>query len=240
MYQTGATVIGAGLLDFAFNSRRTQRIGNRHSVWSPHGVYPCQGQDQWVSIAARDQGDWQALCQAMGMPELTSDPRFSDPLERWKHQEELDAIIAVWTSVRTSFQVMETLQDAGAPAGAVLTAKQVLTDPQHLDRGFFETVYNPPEAGLRPKGYVGRGWRFSKSEAAIRGPGPRLGEANVYVLGELLGVDDDSLKRFAEDWTIGNLPEGGRAPGTVSLDEQVELGWIAEYDADYLDRLPPV
>jgi hypothetical protein len=67
-----------------------------------------------------------------------------------------------------------------------------------------------------------------------------LGEANEYVLGELLGVDGDSMKRFALDWTIGNLPEGGGAPSTVPLDEQVELGWIAEYDADYLDLLPPV
>jgi len=240
MYQTGATVIGTGLLDFAFNGRRTQRIGNRHPVWSPHGVYPCQGHDQWVAIAARDDGEWQAVCQAMGMPELTSDPRFADPIDRRQHQEELDAVISVWTSARTSFQVMKTLQGAGAPAGAVLTAKQVLTDPQHLERGFFETVHNPPEAGLRDKGYVGRGWRFSKSEAAIRGPAPGLGEANHYVLGELLGVDEDSLKRFAEDGTIGNLPEGGGAPGTVPLDEQVELGWIAQFDADYLDLLPPV
>ncbi|MDP7588412.1 MAG: CoA transferase [SAR202 cluster bacterium] len=240
MYQTGATVIGTGLLDYAFNGRRTLRIGNRHPVWSPHGVYPCEGQDQWVAIAARDESDWQAVCQAMGKPELTFDPRFGEPITRRQNQEELDAVISAWTSARTSFQVMETLQQAGAPAGAVLTAKQVLIDPQHLDRGFFETVHNPPESGLRDKGYVGRGWRFSKNEATIRGPAPLLGEANDYVLGELLGVDDDSLKRFAADWTIGNLPEGGSAPGTVPLDEQVELGWIAEYDADYLDLLPPV
>jgi len=240
MYQTGATVIGTGLLDYAFNGRRTLRIGNRHPVWSPHGVYPCEGQDQWVAIAARDESDWQAVCQAMGKPELTFDPRFGEPITRRQNQEELDAVISAWTSARTSFQVMETLQQAGAPAGAVLTAKQVLIDPQHLDRGFFETVHNPPESGLRDKGYVGRGWRFSKNEATIRGPAPLLGEANDYVLGELLGVDDDSLKRFAADWTIGNLPEGGSAPETVPLDEQVELGWIAEYDADYLDLLPPV
>ena len=238
MYQTGTTVVGAGLLDYTFNGRRTQRIGNRHPVWSPHGVYPCQGLDQWVAIAARDESDWQAVCQAMGRPELTTDPRFADPIDRRKHQEELDEIISAWTLTRTSYQAMNALQDAGAPAGAVLTAKQALTDPQYLDRGFFETVHNPPEAGLRPKGYVGRGWRFSKSEAAIRGPAPRLGEANGYVLEELLGVDEASLKQFAEDWTIGNLPEGGGAPGTVDLDEQVELGWIAEYDPDYLDRLP--
>tara|TARA_Y100000588_G_scaffold42833_1_gene40816 strand:- start:421 stop:828 length:408 start_codon:yes stop_codon:yes gene_type:complete len=135
---------------------------------------------------------------------------------------------------------MNSLQMAGLPAGSVLTAKQVLVDPQYLNRGFFETVHNPPEIGLRSKGYVGRGWRFSKSEAGIKGPAPRLGEANEYVLGELLGVDQARLNVFAKDWTIGNLPEGGGAPGSVPLDEQVEIGSIVAYDPDYLSILPPV
>ena len=240
MYQTGTTVIGAGLLDYVFNSRRTQRIGNRHPFLSPHGVYPCKGIDQWVAIAARDDVDWEAICQAIGQPELIIDPRFSDPLTRRQNQEQLDEIISVWTSERTSYGVMETLQIAGLPAGAVLTAKQALTDPQFLDRGFFETVHNPPEVGLRPKGYVGRGWKFSKSEAEIKAPAPQLGEANEYVLGELLGVDQSRIQSFAEDWIIGNLPDGGGAPGQVKLDEQVEIGSIVAYDPDYLELLPPV
>ena len=240
MYQTGTTVIGAGLLDYAFNDRRTQRIGNRHPFWSPHGVYPCQGIDQWVAIAARNDVDWEAICQAIGQPELITDPRFADPIDRRQNQEQLDEIISAWTTEMTSYGVMETLQAAGLPAGAVLTAKQALSDPQYLDRGFFETVHNPPEVGLRPKGYVGRGWKFSKSEAEIRGPAPQLGEANEYVLGELLGVDQSRMQAFAEDWTIGNLPEGGGAPGQVHLDEQVEIGSIVAYDADYLELLPPV
>ena len=240
MYQTGTTVIGAGLLDFTFNGRRTQRIGNRHPVWSPHGVYPCQGHDQWVAIAVRDEDGWQALCQAIGKPDLASDPRFSDPIDRLQNQEPLGEIIASWTSDRTSYQVMDLLQGAGVPAGAVLTSKQALTDPQYLSRGFFETVHNPPEVELSSKGYVGRGWKFSKSQAEIKGPAPLLGEANDYILGELLGIDPARLKAFAEDWTIGNRPEGGGPPGAVPLDEQVELGWIAEYDPGYLDHLPPV
>jgi len=87
---------------------------------------------------------------------------------------------------------------------------------------------------------VGRGWKFSRSEAEIRGPAPRLGEANNYVLAELLGFDPARLEAFEEGGTIGSRPEGGGAPGAVSLDEQVELGWIAKYDAGYLDQLPPV
>ncbi|PKB72456.1 MAG: hypothetical protein BZY87_00485 [SAR202 cluster bacterium Io17-Chloro-G6] len=240
MYQTGTTVVGAGVLDFTFNGRRTQRIGNRHPVWSPHGVYPCQGQDQWVAIAVRSQDEWLGLCRAIGQPDLASDPPFLDPIDRRQNQEELDAIIASWASDRTSYQVMHSLQGAGVPAGPVLTSKQALSDPQYLARGFFETVHNPPEVDLRPKGYVGRGWKFSQSEAEIRGPAPRLGEANDYVLAELLGFNAARLKAFSEEWTIGRRPEGGGAPGAVPLQEQVELGWIAEYDAGYLDELPPV
>lgn len=238
MYQTGTSVIGTGLLDFTFNGRRTLRIGNRHPVWSPHGVYPCQGHDQWAAIAVRNHDDWLALCQAMGNPTLATDTRFADPIDRRQHQEELDEIIAAWTSVRTSYQVTALLQEAGVPAGAVLTAKQVLTDPQHLERGYFETVYNPPEVGLRPKGYVGRGWKFSKSEASVKGPAPQLGEANDYALRELLGIEQARLLTLAADWTIGNTPEGGKAPGSVPLDEQVELGSITAYDTNYLEELP--
>ena len=215
MYEPGTTVIGTGVLDYTFNGRRTQRIGNRHPFWSPHGVYPCQGHDQWVAIAVRDQGEWLALCRAMGNPDTASDPSFSDPIERRWNQEELDKIIASWTSARTSYQVMESLQGAGVPAGPVLTSKQALTDPQYLARGFFETVHNPPEVDLRPKGYVGRGWKFSESEASIKGPAPKLGEANDYVLAELLGMDPVRLKAFEDEWTLGRSRAGGVATGSV-------------------------
>ena len=88
-------------------------------------------------------------------------------------------------------------------------------------------------------GGVVRGWKFSKSEAGIKGPAPQLGEGNEYILKELLGVEQDRIDAFAAEWIIGNTPEGSGAPGTVSLDEQVELGWIAEFDPGFLDRLPP-
>lgn len=238
MYQNGTTVIGSGLLDYVYNGRRTRRIGNRHLAWSPHGVYRCQGHDQWVAIAAKDDRDWTAICGTLGQPGLLTDPRFADPIDRRRHQEELDEIISLWTGQRTSYQVMKTFQEAGVPAGAVLNAKQALSDPQFLDRGFFEFVENPPDVGLRPKGYVGRAWKFSESETRIKGPAPRLGEANDYVLGDLLGIDKERLQRLADDWVIGNTPEGGVAPSQVSLEEQVELGWIAEVTANYMDTLP--
>ena len=65
MYQTAVSFFGEGLLDFSCNGRRTRRMGNRHESLSPHGCYPCRGHDRWVTLAVRDDQDWQAFCNAV-------------------------------------------------------------------------------------------------------------------------------------------------------------------------------
>jgi crotonobetainyl-CoA:carnitine CoA-transferase CaiB-like acyl-CoA transferase len=102
MYQVGASFMGEGILDYAFNGRRTRRLGNLHEYMSPHGCYPCKGQDEWVVLSVRDDADWQSFCQVLGDPDLVSHPQFADPAVRYQHQDELDAIIARWTAVRGS------------------------------------------------------------------------------------------------------------------------------------------
>ena len=230
MYQAGASFIGEGLLAYAFNGQRAQRIGNRHTAMAPHGCYPCLGEDQWVTIAVRDNADWLAFCHAIGAPELAADPRLATASQRLMEQDELDSIVSGWTGERTSYQVMETLQGAGVPAGPVLTAGQALADPHFRHRGFFEKVTHPAETGLGEKEYIGRGWKFSGSQAGITGPAPLLGEANGYALREILGLTPERMDALADQSIIGVEPIGGRPSAQVPLETQVELGWVAAYD----------
>ena len=233
MYQAGAAFIGEGLLAYSFNGERARRIGNRHSSMAPHGCYPCLGDDQWVTIAVRDDEDWTAFCAAIEQPELATSARFATAPQRLQHQDELDGMVAAWTGRRTSYQAMETLQAAGVPAGPVLTAGQALRDPHFRQRGFFERVIHPEETGIGSREYIGRGWKFSASTAEIAGPAPLLGEANGYALQELLGLPQSRLDTLAEAEVIGTEPIGGRPPSQVPLETQVELGWIAGYVTDY-------
>ena len=200
---------------------------------TPHGCYPCLGEDQWVTIAVRDDEDWKAFCVAMGQPELATIARFATAPQRLQNQDEIDGIVAGWTGVRSSYDVMELLQGAGVPAGPVLTAAQALTDPHFRHRGFFEKVSHPEETGLGSRDYIGRGWKFSESTAKIAGTAPLLGEANDYALHELLGLPQSRLDALAEAEIIGTEPIGGRVPSQVPLETQVELGWIAGYVSDY-------
>ena len=233
MYQSGASFIGAGLLAFSYNGDRILRMGNRHPSMAPHGCYPCQGEDQWVTIAVRDDEDWQMFCEAIGRPDLRASASFSTGPQRLRNQDELDGIVSSWTSERKSYEVMEVLQGAGVPAGPVLTAGQTLKDPHFRHRGFFERATHPEETGLGDKDYVGRGWKFSDSKAEIAGPAPLLGEANGYVLSRLLGLPQSRVDGLTEDEVIGTKPIGGRAPSQVPLETQAELGWIAGYVSEF-------
>ena len=237
MYQVGVSFLGEGLLEYAFGGQRSRRMGNRHLHMSPHGCYPCRGKDQWVSLAVRDDAGWRALCRAMAQPSLADDPRFADPLVRHRRQDELDAIVARWTSTQSQYQVMETLQAQGVPAGPVLNARQLLADPQFRDRGYFEGVEHPPETGLGGREYVSRGWRLSDNAIRIRGPAPRLGEANDYTLRQVLGLGQAEIDELRREGVIGESLVGGGPAATVPLQRQVELGWIVEWDQDYQDFL---
>jgi crotonobetainyl-CoA:carnitine CoA-transferase CaiB-like acyl-CoA transferase len=233
MYQVGVSFVGEGVLDYAFNERRTRRMGNRHESMAPHGCYPCVGDDEWVAIAVRNDSDWAAMCQAMESPSLAVDTRFAHAKSRLQRQEKLDAIVSEWTATQDQYQVMDRLQGVGVPAGPVLNARGLLTDPHIRERRLFEPADHPEVTGLGRREYLGRGWKLSGSEVKVRGPAPILGEGNEYVLGEVMGLGADEIQALRDEGAIGEHPIGATTPGAVSLERQVELGWTVSYDPEF-------
>ena len=239
MYQAGASFVGEGLLDFAYNGRRTQRMGNRHDFMAPHGCYPCKGSDEWVALAVRDDAEWEAFCLILEQEEecrTVREEKFAAPLGRLQHQDELDQVVSRWTSTQDPYRVMETLQAAGIPAGPVLNARGLLADPQLRARGFFESVDHPAATGLGRREYIGRGWRLSHNDLAINEPAPLLGEHNQYVLGEVLGLSANKIEALSLAGLIGDSPVDGQPPAAVPLERQVELGWIVDRDKGFRPR----
>ena len=145
-------------------------MGNRHESMAPHGCYPCVGDDEWVAIAVRTDSDWAAMCQAMENPSLAVDTRFADAKSRLQRQRELEAIVSAWTAAQDQYQVMERLQGVGVPAGPVLNARGLLTDPHIRERRLFEPADHPKVTGLGRREYLGRGWKLSGSEVKVRVP----------------------------------------------------------------------
>ena len=196
-------LIGEVVVAFSLNELEPSRRGNHHSSMAPHGCYRCAGEDEWITIACRNDSEFAALCSALELPGLVRDPRFADVVSRYRNQNELDGIIVAWTVGRTKEDSAESLQSAGVPAMPVLSVPEVLADPHLCDRGFFEPVSHPV-AGVWD--IEGPHWRMSESPAHIRLPAPTFAEHNRYVFGELLGLSEEEIAQLEAEGIIGTMP----------------------------------
>lgn len=196
-------LLGEFIMDYTMNRRATRAVGNRHPFMAPHGCYRCRGEDSWVVIAIASDDEWRSLCRVMGDPPWTRDERFSDILGRWQNQGELDRLIEQWTSHHDHCELMQSLQQAGVKAGAVLNVAELVEDPHLGERGFFEPLSHP-EAGTHL--YPGVSWKMSRTPGSFRLPAPCFGEHNEYVFGQLLGLSADEILRLAEEGVIATEP----------------------------------
>ena len=203
------SMIGEVVLDYTVNRRVARPRANRDSSMAPHGVYRCRGEDAWLAIAVEDDGQWAALCRAIGRPELGSDERYATLGDRWRHLEEVDTLLGEWAAGQDKRDAMELLQRSGVPAGAVLNGRELLNDPNLRERGFYRAVVHPV-GGLQQQ----RSWPFRLSEtpAEIRAPAPCLGEHSREVLAGLLDYSEDEIDRLEAAGVIGYAPAGAAEP----------------------------
>ncbi|GAB4333960.1 MAG: CoA transferase [Dehalococcoidia bacterium] len=205
-------VLGDAYLDYAMNGRERRRCGNDHPWMAPHDVFPCRGEDAWVAIAVEDDRQWRALCRVIGQPGLADDPRFATREARHAHRADLRPAIAAWTVARTHYEAMHALQAAGVPAGAVLNAVELLSDPHVAARHGFEYVDVP---GVGPTPYPRVAFILDETPVPIEKPAPGFAQHNDEVYRELLGLAEEQLAALESRGIIARVPlgEGAQAGG---------------------------
>jgi len=197
--------LGDAIVEYTMNKQVRPRYGNHHPFWAPQGFYRCKGDDKWVGITVKSDGEWQAFCQAIGRPALVEDERFADTMNRWQNQDELDVMIEEWTVEHEKYEVMNILQKAGVAAAPVMDGIDHLNDPHLNERGTFQKV-DREVTGTHRLPIPTSPMRFSKCPISIRRPAPTLGEHNEYVYGELLGMSKGEVQALYDEQIICKLP----------------------------------
>jgi len=203
--EAAGTLHGAASLDFTVNGRPARRDGMPNSnrcqspAMAPHGIWACDGDDQWVAIAVRNDGDWERLAEALGEP-WAADERWVRLAGRLAHEGELERLIGEWTAHRDKHEVAELLVAAGVPAAPVLRpSERIDSDPRTSDWGMWVTVPHSEVGDTRVEGLP---VRLSETDWAIGRAAPCLGEDNQYVLGEVLGHSDTEIAQLEADGVI--------------------------------------
>jgi len=180
--------ISPAVLDYFANGRIAVRCGNRSAYASPHGVFPCRGQDSWCAIAVFHDSEWQGLCGSMGHPAWSKEPRFATLASRKEHEDDLERLISPWTMSFERDNLVDLLQAAGVPSGPVYDASDLVDGDPHLrERRCFARLTHPT---IGECNHPTPPARLSATPAQVR-TSPCLGEHNEYVLTEMLGISDD-------------------------------------------------
>lgn len=197
-------VLGDAYIDYAMNGRERRRVGNEHSAMEPHNMFRSRGEDAWVAIAVEDDGQWVALVNVIGQPELAA--RYPSVGDRRAARDEIAAAITAWTATRSHYEAQEALQAAGIASGAVLNPVELLSDPHIRAYDGFEYVETP---GVGPTPYPRVAFRLSETPVPVSGPAPGFGEANDYVLGQIIGLAAAEIADLRQSAVVTDEPTGG-------------------------------
>ena len=165
--------------------------GNNHPTVVPMGMFPTA--DGHVNVAP--MGRWEAFADALGAPELATDPRFVDRDVRTAYRSELDEIIQSRMATATTAEWVERLNAAGCPCGPVLAVDETFADAQVEHLNVFSMVPDPDGGEIA---VLRLPLTFSETPAAV-GAGPvRPNRDTREILAEL-GYDEAEIETLVVD-----------------------------------------
>ncbi len=171
-----------------------ERSGGKLPGIAPSNGYPTRDGREIV-IGANQDTVFQRLCQAMGEPELASDPAYADHRARGRNQDQLDQLIGEWTGRHDAQALVDRLAAAGVPAGLAYRAPDMMTDPHFQAR---ESITRVPDPRLGETAMQNVFPRLSLSPGGIEHTGPALGAHTAEVLRDWIGLEESAIERLRQ------------------------------------------
>ena len=198
---TTVALLGAQWMQFDQLGEDLPRIGNRDPNMCPHGVFPSQGDDQWVAIAMESDGQWPAFATAIRRPDWAEQSELQSLSGRQACEDEIEAAIAQWTGELSKWDAAEQMQAVGIAANAVEDLRDMMDIDEHF-RDHYQRVEQPSHPGFgiwvdRPP------WEFAHLEPRVIERSPMLGEHNEEVLSGLLDKSQDEIAELVAAGVVG-------------------------------------
>ena len=187
-------------LDYFVRGVVRGRFGSGHARLHPYDVH--RARDGWVVVAAPTPEAWNQLKAVIGF----GDPAFDDRDYRLAHREPVDRSIAEFCASRTRQELEEIGRRHDVAITRVFDIADAAADPHFRERGMF-VEWEDPVAG-RMKG-AGVAPKFSETPGGVWRGAPWLGQDNLPVFGELLGLPKVKMDQLKAAGVIGERPPSG-------------------------------
>lgn len=175
MLEASISAMGWAVSNYLGGGVLPRPMGNDNFTAAPSGTFSAR--DGWLNIAANRQTQFESLCEAVGRPDLVTDPRFATREARKEHREELSVELNRALVSRTAVEWEEILAERGVPAARILSVPEALELPQVTGRGFVHELEFPGRSD-RTLTVIGNGVVLNGTSLEPRSRPPLLGEHN--------------------------------------------------------------
>ena len=198
MLEAVLATMGWVVSNYLIAGKEPQPFGNENVTASPSGTF--QTSDGLINIAANKQEQFEAVCRVVGRDDLITDARFTGRQGRLQRRFELKGILEDAMQSKPASEWQRLLNDAGVPAGRVLTVPQALEHPQIVERGMLGSFDDVPgvDGGVQ---FVRTGIKMDGEPLSVDTPPPRLGEHTHDILYEL-GLNRDEIEALRKEKVI--------------------------------------
>ena len=185
-----------------------QRAGSRLPDSTPNNLYVSRDR-QFIHITAMGEAVFRRLVECMGAPELATDARFTNAVERSRHHEEIDDLIGRWCARHDLESLEATLHKAGVPATRIFTMADIFRDPHYAARG---AIVQAPDEDFGSIAMAAPVPRLSQTPGQVRHAGHHIGQDTRRVLAEIAGLTADEIAALERAGVVqGDHREAERA-----------------------------
>lgn len=175
------------------------RQGTSHPSICPYQGFPTLNDGQ-IMIAGANDTQFQAVCEAIGRPDLAQDARYQTNQLRVKHRDTLVPEISRTTSTKTKEEWLKVFEGRKFPYAPVNDVQTTLNHPHVRARNMVVEVEHP---ACGPIKLVNSPVKYSKTQPVIRSPPPLLCEHTDEVLQEVLGYNEERINELKTEGVVG-------------------------------------
>jgi len=192
IYESILTIMESLVSEHTVEGFTRERSGSILPAIAPSNIY--DGSDGMVIIAANQDTIFARLSDAIGQPDLKTNPRYATHTARGANQTELDDIIQDWTKDKSIAEIESVMIENAVPVGKVYRAKEMLDDPHYIARDALIDVQSDKFGTVKMQNVFPK---MSKTQGEVRWGGPeKLGAHTEEVLTEILDLTPEQIEKL--------------------------------------------
>lgn len=165
-----------------------RKLASAHPRNAPYQAF--RASDDYFVIAAGNNALWRQVAEAVDMPELLEDERFSTQPLRAQNQVELARLLEQRFAARTASEWLGEMDRRGVPCSPINNYSDILNDPHVGEMGIVRPLKLANGVETRTTAFP---VKMTGYEFEIRQTPPELGEHSLQVFEEWLSEHDEPV-----------------------------------------------